>query len=122
MRDRELVLDILRKILWSVDTISKRFALIESVSDFVSSDEGVERLHSICMQLIAIGDSVKQLDRLTDGKLLLRYPDVEWKRIAGMRDILSHHYFDIDAEIVYEVCSVHLSPLRANIERMLAEE
>jgi uncharacterized protein with HEPN domain len=51
-----------------------------------------------------------------------RYPDVEWKRIAGMRDVLSHHYFDIDAEIVYEVCSTHLAPLRRNIERMLDED
>jgi uncharacterized protein with HEPN domain len=88
----------------------------------VSSAEGIEKLDSICMQLIAIGESVKQLDRLTEGRLLTRYPDVEWKRIAGMRDVLSHHYFDIDAEIVYEVCSTHLAPLRRNIERMLDED
>jgi uncharacterized protein with HEPN domain len=73
------------------------------------------------MQLIAIGESVKQLDRLTEGTLLSRYPGVEWKQIAGMRDILSHHYFDIDAEIVYEVCAVHLTPLRASIEIMLEQ-
>lgn len=122
MRDRELVLDILQKLLWSIGTIAKRFAAIESVSDFVSSDEGIEKLDSICMQLIAIGEGVKQLDRLTQGQLLASYPGVEWKRIAGMRDILSHHYFDIDAEIVYEVCSLHLTSLRASVERMLTED
>jgi uncharacterized protein with HEPN domain len=30
------------------------------------------------------------------------------KKAKGMRDIITHHYFDIDAEIVYSVCSEHL--------------
>lgn len=42
--------------------------------------------------------------------LLDKYPAIEWKKIMGMRDILSHHYFDIDAEIVFtfvmNICQV----------------
>ena len=34
----------------------------------------------------------------------MKYPTVEWKRIKGMRDIISRHYFDIAAEAVYDVC------------------
>lgn len=62
MRDLELVRDILQKILWSIDTIAKRFAAIDSVLGFMLSDEGIEKLDSICMQLIAISEGVKQLD------------------------------------------------------------
>ena len=71
------------------------------------------------MQLIALGESVKNLDYATSGSLLKRYPEIEWKRIMGMRDILSHHYFDVDAEAVYEVCSVHIGRLELVLKRML---
>ncbi len=55
MWDRQLVREILEQILWSVRTISRRFAPITSVDDFVASDEGLEKLDAICMQLLAIG-------------------------------------------------------------------
>ena len=74
MPDVELLKEILRQILQSLKTIAKRFEQIRSAGDFTSSDEGLEKLDAICMQLIAIGESVKHLDRLTDGKLLPRYP------------------------------------------------
>jgi uncharacterized protein with HEPN domain len=37
----------------------------------------LEKLDAICMQLIAIGESVKHLDKVTAGGLLLRYPQIE---------------------------------------------
>jgi uncharacterized protein with HEPN domain len=79
----------------------------------------MEKLDAICMQLIAIGESVKYLDKITDGSLLPGYPSVEWKRVMGMRDVLSHHYFDIDAEAVYVVCDAHIPVLGVEVARML---
>lgn len=105
MYDIELVKEILRQILWSAQTIAKRFAPITSPEDFVASESGLEKLDAICMQLIAIGESVKHLDKVTTGGLLFRYPQIKWKRVMGMRDVLNHHYFDLDAEVVYAVPS-----------------
>lgn len=121
MSDQALVREILRQILQATQTIARRFGRIKSPADFTTSDEGMEKLDAICMQLIAIGESVKHLDRITNGALLSRYPGVEWKRIMGMRDVLSHHYFDLDAETVYEVCASHIPGLDQTIERMLAD-
>ncbi len=59
------------------------------------------------MQLIAIGEGLKNLDNVTGKKLLTRYPQIEWKKVKGMRDIISHHYFDVDAEAIFEVCRNH---------------
>ena len=73
------------------------------------------------MQLIAIGESIKHLDKITQGTLLPRYPEVEWKRVMGMRDVLTHHYFDLDAEVVYSVCAHHIRTLERTIEVMLAD-
>ena len=119
MRDLALVREILRQILWSAQTILKRSESIKSSDDFIASDEGLEKRDAICMQLIAIGESVKNLDRVTDGILLPRYPNVAWKRIMGIRDVLSHHYFDIDAEVIYDVCENRINDLADTIKKMM---
>lgn len=48
---------------------------------------------------------------MSDGELLNQYSGIEWKRIMGMQDVLSHHYFDIDAEVVFGVCQNHMDSL-----------
>lgn len=121
MSDLALVREILSQILWSAETIAKRFSPIMSPNDFTSSDEGLEKLDAICMQLITLGESVKNLDRVTDGQLLVRYPGIEWKRVMGMRDIISHHYFDLDAEVVYSVCTDHVGRLAEEVRTMISD-
>jgi uncharacterized protein with HEPN domain len=59
--------------------------------------------------------------QVTGGSLLSQYPQIEWKRVMGMRDILSHHYFDIDSEVVYAVCDLHVGQLAETVERMLED-
>jgi uncharacterized protein with HEPN domain len=81
----------------------------------------LEKLDAICMQLIAIGESVKNLDKVTEGKLLSSYPQVEWKRVMGMRDVLNHHYFDLDAEAVYVICETHIPEPISTLQHILAD-
>jgi uncharacterized protein with HEPN domain len=73
------------------------------------------------MMLIAVGESLKYLDKMTQGKLLAAYPDVDWKGAKGIRDIMSHHYFDIDAEIVFWVCQDKVPLLARTVFRMQAD-
>lgn len=99
----------------SCERIENRFSLIKTSDQFLDDEEGIEKLDSICMQLIAIGESVKNLDKETDKKLLPNYPEISWKEVAGMRDIISHHYFDLNAEIVFDVCKKHITPLKESL-------
>lgn len=71
MYDNALVHELLSQMLKLTQTISKRFVPISSPDDFNDSDEGMEKLDAICMQLIALGESVKNLDKVTEGSLLL---------------------------------------------------
>jgi uncharacterized protein with HEPN domain len=121
MYDLELVRAIVRQILGAAQTVGRRFAPITESEDFVRSEEGLEKLDAICMQLIVLGESVRHLDRVTGGTLLSDYPQIEWRRIMGMRDVLSHPYFDLDAEAVYAVCANHMEALVHTAERMLAD-
>lgn len=116
--DREVVMDILDNMLWALDQIQKRFEEIKTASDFLDSDLGLEKLDSICMQLINIGEALKRIDKITHKKLLNQYEQIEWKKVMGMRDIITHHYFDIDAETVFTVCEEHIPALKRVIKKI----
>jgi uncharacterized protein with HEPN domain len=119
--DKELVQDILSQILEASGTILQRFASIHELNDFLDTPQGQEKLDSICMLLIAIGESLKNIDKITDGTLLTRYPEVDWKGAKGMRDIITHHYFDIDAEEIFWVCKNALPALADSIRKILVD-
>jgi uncharacterized protein with HEPN domain len=121
MYDRELVLEILRQIYQAAQTILKRFEPVKTVSDFTDSPAGMEKLDSICMLLIAIGEALKNLDKTTNKSLLPRFPQVDWSKAKGMRDIISHHYFETDAEVIYDVCKNHIPELAQTINKMIRE-
>ena len=119
MFDRQLAREILIQIENAVLTVRKRCETVRSARFFTDSPEGMEKLDAACMLLMAIGESVKQLDKLTNGELLKCYPSIDWIGIKGFRDIAAHHYFDIDAEQVFWIISRELQPLSATITQML---
>ncbi len=114
MYDRELSLEILRQIYKAARTISKRFEPVKTSNYFTDTPAGMEKLDSLCMLLIAIGEALKNLDKTTNKSLLLRFPQVDWKKAKGMRDIISHHYFETDAEVIYDVCKNYIPELAQN--------
>ena len=71
----------------------------------------MERLESTCMLLIAVGESIKGIDKLTNKELLTQFPEIDWKGAMGIRDIIAHHYFDLDAEIVYNVVKITINSI-----------
>lgn len=105
----------LNKIELAISRLQERTAAIRSVNDFLLTPSGMEKLDAACMVLIAIGESIKNLDKLTDGHLLPTYPSIPWKRVMGMRDVIAHHYFDVDAEVVYGVIAKEIEPLKTAI-------
>lgn len=121
MRDKELYLEVLRQIEEAASRISVRFEPIHQVSDFTGSPAGVEKMDSICMMLIVIGESLKKLDKITEGNLLPQYPEVDWQKAMGMRDIITHHYADINAETVYFTCKKKIPQLLETIRRIINE-
>ena len=111
-----IVWHTLEKIELAINRLQERTANIKSTDDFLLTPSGMEKLDAACMVLIAIGESIKNLDKLTNGKMLPTYPSIPWKRVMGMRDVIAHHYFDVDADVVYSVISKELLPLKTAIE------
>lgn len=112
---------MLSKILQTVERILANSETINSSSFYLLTPAGMERLESTCMLLIAIGEGVKGVDKLTEKNLFSHYPGIDWKGVMGMRDIIAHHYFDLDAEIVYDVIKNDLPQLRETLEQIINE-
>lgn len=114
MFDKELAIDSLQRIKSTCDTILDRASIINNPNDFLCSPGGMLRLDAICMNLIAIGESIKGLDKLTHGELLPKYPSIYWDGVMRMRDKIAHHYFELDAEVVFKTIQEDI-PLMAEV-------
>ena len=121
MFDKELALDSVQKIKAMLGLIVERTSVVETPNDFLCSPEGMLRLDAICMNLIALGETVKGLDKLTEGKLLNNYPDVYWKGVMGMRDKNTHHYFEIDTDVVFRTIEEDIPEMLPIVERMISD-
>ena len=118
MFDKLLLIEKLTQIDDALNRIERRFSSIKTVDHFLDSEQGLDMLDSIAMMLIAVGENFKKIDKDTDGKLLARYPNINWSGVKGIRDVLSHQYFNIDAEEIFRICSRDLPDLHNAVKDM----
>ncbi len=71
----------------------------------------------VARNLEVIGEAIK---RIPDN-IRVEYPQIEWKKLAGLRDILIHQYFSIDFEIIWDVVKNKIPELKMVIENLIAE-
>lgn len=121
MFDSEIELDSLQKIRKALETIIERAAVVDDPNDFLCSPGGMLRLDAICMNLIALGEAVKALDKETKGGLLPQYPEVYWNGVMRMRDKIAHHYFEIDTDIVFRTIEEDVPQMLEVVNRMISD-
>lgn len=64
-----------------------------------------------------LGEAARSLSEA----LRAAHPDVPWSTIIGLRNVLIHHYFDVDVGRVWGAIEVDLPPVRSSLERIAAE-
>ena len=116
-----IALDILEDTLSAIERVEERTKDIHTIDDFLGSSSGMVLLDATCMLLIAIGESLKNLDKTTEGKLLPLYPDVPWKNVKGLRDIIAHNSFDVDAAQILWIVKNEIGPLKTAIQFFINE-
>ena len=121
MFDKELALEGLRNIKKVLDLIQERRATVKTPEDFLYSSEGMMRLDAICMNLIALGEATKGLDKITKGELLPSYPEIYWSGVMRMRDKIAHHYFDIDTDVVFQTLEENIPPMLPIVDKMISD-
>ena len=103
----------LKDILDSIKKIEKYTNRI--FFDKFSSDELIQ--DGVIRNLEIIGEAVKNISDDVKNK----YSDIDWKKIAGLRDILVHAYFGIDVEIVWDIVKNKIPELKQEILKIYME-
>lgn len=85
---------------------SEQFAVDELVSD------------AVLRNLELLGEAAKQIP----DPVRQRYPDVPWRRVAGLRDVLTHAYVGLDDETIWQIVSSSVLALAAQLNTVVLAE
>ena len=94
------VLHLLDKVIESLEVIQQRTENIHCTNDFLDSATGTLLLDGVCMKLIATGESIKNLDKLTAGNIIV------------------HHYFEVDADVIFNTVKENIPLLMDTLLQM----
>lgn len=100
----EDILEATRKITSYTANLSKA-AFLEDEKTF----------DAVVRNLEVIGEAVKKLPE----DLRAQHPSLEWKKMAGLRDILIHEYFGLDSDIVWDIVKNKVPTLNQAVRAML---
>jgi uncharacterized protein with HEPN domain len=101
----------LQDILESIERIDEYTKELDE-SQFSKNDEAQD---AVMRRLEIIGEAVKNLPRqLTD-----EFPAIPWRKVAGMRDMLTHEYFGVEPAQAWKTIKADLIPLKEAVQKML---
>jgi len=117
--DKSTNLELLKFIMQSIALVKRRFQGILDSDDFMATDNGLDKLDAISMRLQAIGEAIKNIDK-RDREFLLQVADkLYWSKIIKTREILTHHYIEIDSETIFDICKNKINELEGNIQKLM---
>ncbi len=100
-------------ILMAIGKI-ERYTERLSFKDFKDDELKVD---GVVRNLEIIGEAVKKIP----AEIRMKYPDVEWNKIAGVRDILIHAYFTVDLEILWDIIEKKLPSFKTKVNQIVGE-
>jgi len=103
--------EYLRHILDEIDYILSQIS--DKDFDSFTKDETLKR--AFVRSLEIIGEAAKKLPE----SVRAIQPDIEWRKVTGMRDRLIHDYFGVDYTIVWDVATNKLPDLREKLQNLL---
>ncbi|MCK5282406.1 MAG: DUF86 domain-containing protein [Nanoarchaeota archaeon] len=110
MRDDRIYLNHVLERIKHIEESTKGISLTAFRKDKDIQDATIRRIETI-------GEAIKNVSETTKN----RNPNIEWKKIAGTRDILIHAYFSVDIDMVWDILEKDLPKLKKEIKKILDE-
>ena len=107
-------IDYLRHILDEAEYLVSRAEGLTQTAFL--EDETLKRAFARSLEII--GEAAKVIP----SSFKRKYPDIQWKAMAGMRDKLIHNYFGVDYDLVWDVVSNRIPILRREVEQIVRSE
>ena len=101
----------LSHILQSIETIQRYMKGV----DYASFKKQEMMIDAIIRQLEIIGEAASHVS----GELKSQHDTLPWRQMQNMRNLLIHHYFGVDIEVVWDTCKKDLPSLKKAIELFL---
>jgi len=111
LRDYRLYLEDILEAIQKIDSY------LHGIS-FAQFNEDNMRIDAVVRNLEIIGEATKHIPPTMREK----YPEIEWRKIAGMRDVMAHGYFAVNLNIVWDVVQHKLPDLKDHVVMLLREE
>jgi uncharacterized protein with HEPN domain len=109
-RDLRLFLNDILEAVEKVERYTKDF----SFNDFAENEMVID---AVIRNLEIIGEASRNIPK----DICSKYPEIPWKRVIGLRDIVIHGYFTVDLQIIWTIVKERLPGLKSQIMRMLEE-
>jgi uncharacterized protein with HEPN domain len=103
-RPAELLLEDMREAIAKIE----RYTAGLDQAGFVADDKSVD---AVVRNLEVIGEAARQLPE----EFVRRYPRIEWRKIAGLRNRIVHDYFGLDLEIIWQILRSDLPALKRDL-------
>lgn len=108
-RDQQSLIDI-------ADSISLIFEYVQVANwnQFVNNSKDQD---AVIRRLTIIGEATKRLsNEFRDG-----HPEIPWKKMAGLRDVIVHNYDEIDLDVLREIIDVNLPQVFQRLQPLLTQ-
>ncbi|GAB4374833.1 MAG: DUF86 domain-containing protein [Elainellaceae cyanobacterium] len=109
-RDNESLIDI--------ETAARRILRYTSGVDRAALEANDEKVSAILYQITIIGEATKRLSP----EIRQQHPEIPWRDIAGMRDVIVHEYDQIDLDVVWDVIQNRLPELLTLLQPLLPSD
>ncbi len=114
---KELIIKKLLDVSESIEMVLSRSSKINVAKDFTT---GGELFDAILMRLQMIGEVLKKVAK-TNPEILQSHPEIEWNKIIGLRDVISHDYMFVDEGVIFSICKDKMPKLKEAVVRIITE-